>query len=108
MTPAQITALDALIAAVEAGVRGNGLNTASVFGDYQSSMDAVDAFDGSLDAARALHDALLPDHKWMIELHSVLVMSTTAEPSYGDGGCDPARSWLLAILRAIKSQVRHD
>jgi len=64
--------------------------------------NAAKAYNGSLDAAKALHDAVLPDYEWTF---------------YYDGECsvqerkgrgiyftsidkNPARAWLIAILRA--------
>ena len=112
MTPAQIAALDALIAAVEAGKGGDavGYYAARVFNPGYAH--AINAYHGSLDAARALHDAVLPDCAWFLSS-----AYRGDEPEAGiDGFCidvtasneNPARAWLLAILRAIKSQVRHD
>jgi len=111
------TALRALIEAVEAGKRGLGLNTAAVFGDNQTAMDAVDAFDGSLDAAKALHDALLPGWRvenvsqhdngaWWVSLHRPVqgddlgnITLPGATVAVFDNP-NPARAWLLAILKA--------
>jgi len=100
------TALRALIEAVEAGESGMGAH-AAVFGTGGSAMDAVDAFDGSLDAAKALHDAMLPEWGYMItskrsacvsapdDLHEVGVKG-----QLGVVEGNPARAWLLAILKA--------
>jgi hypothetical protein len=70
-----------------------------------------DAYLGSLDAAKAIHDALLPGCR--IEL-----FGPTTEGLYGMGlptlgqdmvfGPDPARAWLLAILRAKLAQIDQD
>lgn len=57
--------LQALLDKVEAGERGDGLNTASVF-SAPSDMNAVDAFDGSTDAAVAFINAMLPGWWWSI------------------------------------------
>jgi hypothetical protein len=109
-------ALAALIAKVEAGARGEGLNTASVFGEDLEAMDAVDAFDGSLDAAKALHEAVLPGWRvgqigqqyahqddpsdaWSVWIVAPDYLTTCAQAS-AQGPC-PARAWLLAILRAL-------
>jgi hypothetical protein len=70
--------------------------------DYWHHFDAI-MDRGSLDAAKALHDAVLPDYEWTF---------------YYDGECsvqerkgrgiyftsidkNPARAWLIAILRAL-------
>lgn len=116
-------ALNKLIEAVEAGRRGAGLNTTAVFGDNQTAMDAVDAFDGSLDAAKALHEALLPEwlvenighhsfcDQWWCSLHrpvegdedtgAITRHSVTVSAFNQDIA---ARAWLLAILRAYAAQ----
>ena len=81
---------------------------------------ARQAHNGSLDAAKALHDALLPE--WSLErltmwpgskCHACL-WGTHEEGgerwhSFKDGRVDaeastPARAWLLAILRAYAAQ----
>lgn len=98
--------LTALIEAVEKGERGDGLNTAAVFEDYQMSMDAVDAFDGSLDAAKALHDALLPGYGWHCGAYGARVWEYAGDEWHPERRQDvempdnPARAFLLAILRA--------
>jgi len=102
-------ALQALLERVEAGTRGSGLNTVSIFGDTQTAMDAVDAFDGSLDAAKALHDAVLPGWHWSlyddngigIYEAQIEVHDWQGEPISGASKCNPARAWLIAILRAL-------
>ena len=102
-------ALTELIAKVETGSRGTGLNTVSVFGDNQTSMDAVDAFDGSLDAAKALHEAVLGE-EWTWSVYDGDQASVAHGGNADDGeyfGCfsaTPARAWLLSILRALHAQ----
>ena len=97
-----MTALTELLAKVEAGEIGGGLNTASVFGDTKSAMDAVDAFYGSLDAARELHEAVLPHHYAQLHMWPMPEM-TRVDIGGGHVGRDniPARAWLIAILRAL-------
>jgi len=71
----------------------------------------MDAFCGSLDAAKALHDTVLQNHQWHISSEangdgyvcSIFdnkrdrYTATTHQPC-------PARAWLLAILEAIMTQ----
>lgn len=114
--------LDKLIAAVEAGEcpdfcpmwHGEGLCT-----------EAEGAFGGSLDAAMRLHEALLPGwvarHTWggpLAKLPTAAPIPYThvfrprmseeddplGESSSGYRGDNPARAWLLAILRAVKAR----
>ena len=88
-------------------------------GYFQDSM-AYDAFHGSLDAAKALHDAVLPNcafdvSHWPNGTSGVLI-SGTHEGQDGQrwhGGDDikangtdkdPARAWLIAIIQALIAQ----
>lgn len=114
-------ALADLIAKVEAGEErypfswaNEGYNT----GDLFDSRDNVNrAYNGSLDAAKDLHEAVLPgwivhdfsqnsrSMGWNIVLASKSGTYSTSHQGGNVGFCDsPARSWLLAILRAIHAQ----
>ena len=71
-----------------------------------------EAFSGSLDAAKALHEALLPGWAWTIQENGE---NTLWPPNHmadqewcaqgyecnAPDGCNPARAWLLAILRCL-------
>ncbi len=63
------------------------------------------AFSGSLDAAKALHEAVLPGCAWFIESAYRGDAPTAAIEGHGisvDASNDnPARAWLIAILRAL-------
>ena len=74
------------------------------------------AFEGSLDAAKALHEAVLPgftfwqitrvnDNFFMVSVCDIpRAKGAWLEPSYrGESPDNPARAWLLAILRALQS-----
>ena len=74
--------------------------------DPDNAAWAVKAFYGSLDAAKVLHEAVLPGWWWKV-IHP--------DPSYAQVGMqgigdyyaetkDPARGWLFAILRALYAQ----
>lgn len=108
--------LDKLIEAVEAG-RGDAVSiftkrlssAARDRGAYWPSHDVEKAFSGSLDAALALHKALLP-YDWIAEVDTTgfaLVYQDEMEVTNNAmallPGC-PARAWLLAILRAYRQQ----
>ena len=125
-----MTALDKLIEAVEAGEISKGVTglkafeqfSRNAFGLYQSNA-AWRAYGGSIDAALALHEALLPGWVFRItgggpmpiigdyRIPHVHVfrpkMTEDDEPigasSSGFDCGDPARAWLLAILRAYRS-----
>ena len=116
----KLNALDRLIEAVEAGEISKGVTglkafeqfSRNAFGLYQSNA-AWRAYGGSLDAALALHEVLLPG--WVAR---VTTGSASAGVKYShctvedwDDGTEvdannqptPARAWLLAILRAYRS-----
>lgn len=102
----------ALIEAVEAGtIPRHDLDAfIPAFGLTTEANNALDAYKGSLDAAMALHDALLPGWvakpvcggagagvtKWHCEIEEW----DTGDTFSGDNQPSPARAWLLAILRA--------
>ena len=113
----KLEALTALRDKVKAGGRTNDGSMFRVFGDNWTH--CFDAFDGSLDAARALHDAVLPE--WTVNsLHQVR-QRDNGMPATGKWSCllfcyapkirhleveadNPARAWLLAILEALIEQ----
>ena len=66
---------------------------------------------GYLDAAKALHEAVLPG--WPYTIENVTGQNYRAwtdksrnlrRPGFSDRGPCPARAWLLAILRALYAQ----
>jgi hypothetical protein len=75
---------------------------------------AFKAHEGSLDAAKALHEAVLPDKGWGVEWvakHPHMMSdgrAYRADVGWGTrhkGSADtPARAWLLAILSALIAQ----
>lgn len=70
--------------------------------------EPLDAYNGSLDAAKALHEALLPGWSPGISqnIHSgfwFAWVQNDARHFAANESC-PARAWLLAILRAYLSQ----
>ena len=87
---------------------------------FRSAFNAIEAYNGSLDAAKALHEAVLPGWR-MDALWQGGVMSRTQElwhcqiRSLGGhqaictderfGYESPARAWLLAILAALIAQA---
>ncbi len=105
-----MTPLDDLIAAVEAGVEPVELWLA--LGSQRNIDRAQEACRGSLDAALRLHEALLPGCGWDIWRTLDHLPNGMSRKMYG---CNlpmtdtaytdnPARSWLLAILRALKAK----
>jgi hypothetical protein len=96
-----------LIAAVEAGeLRDDDWRLmAAIPRDFNAEL--VCAYHGSIDAAKALHDALLPG--WFPGLsqnihsgHWYAWVQTADVKHFSATEPDPARAWLLAILRAYR------
>lgn len=119
----KLNALDRLIEAVEAGEIRTGVTglksfeqfSRDAFGLYQSNA-AWRAYGGSLDAALALHEVLLPG--WIVHDFSnnsrsmgwTMVIASEAGDYHTShaggkvGFCEtPARAWLLAVLKAYRS-----
>lgn len=62
------------------------------------------AFSGSLDAAMALHEAVLPGWRWFLDCNGrayVWRRSGDTRPRIAYSAHNPARAWLLAILDAL-------
>lgn len=93
-------ALDKLIEAVEAGKMPMDGSSYKLFGD--GWLHVFDAYHGSLDAALALHETLLPGWMWLIDEDGGQVKETT-DDIFSASGKNPARVWLLCILRAYRS-----
>ena len=104
--------LDKLIAAVEAG-------TAKDFRALLTDSDnpaerakrcgwASSAYNGSLDAALRLHEALLPGWDYSIDnvqrVKPFVYVVDDGGPEFHAEAGTPARAFLLAILRALQAQ----
>jgi len=82
------------------------------YGPFAKARIAWEAYRGSLDAAKALHEAVLPGWGWHIRQDEKdgSCHAHTLYPNYrvSPGGVclegDPARAWLLAILEALIDQ----
>ncbi len=103
--------LDKLIEAVEAGYWGHSYGGIAT----KLGMDFAkvnDAYNGSLDAAMALHEALLPGWGAKIEMQTPVDVQISfawvgprEEMLFREHATSmhcPARAWLLAILRAYR------
>ena len=100
-----MTDLDKLIEAVEGDVATHDLPAPLdvTLGRFWTTI--CNAYNGSLDAAKALHEALLPDYLWaMTPLGKASVLDKSfnviAESGYVGG---ESRAWLIAILKAHRS-----
>lgn len=105
-----ITPLQTLIDAVEAGGWEHGEVTLPRIGPNGNEL-FTEAYYGSLDAAKELHEALLPGYGWGAGPWGARVWLYSDNPKW-DGSVRqevdlvdaPARAWLLAILKAHQAQ----
>ena len=109
MTP-NTQALQRLLDAVEAGRVGQFRNLDSEFG-HGNGIHAKRAYNGSLDAAKALHEALLPGWDLLITtyedgLFEVSVSEPLVVKTYDGLSEIIARAWLIAIIRAVMAGER--
>ena len=96
-------AMKSLLAKVEVGKVANWFNWSS--GIKGHGTNARLAYEGSLDAAKALHEALLPTRSCGITFGGEYGATVTFPPTWDDLSLSqshaiPARAWLIAILRA--------
>lgn len=98
-------ALKELLAKVEAGAFGADDDTPDDLWGVAGAQAFWAPYDGSLDAAKALHEALLPGWDWLINSRSNYA-HVWQKKEVGDWNVDaqslhsPARAWLIAILKA--------
>ena len=94
-----------LIEAVEAGLQPSSLRMREIGGDlYGWRKTAIDAFHGSLDAAKSLHEKLLPGCSAVIQTNgTVQTIGPNYERHTGVAVDAPARAWLIAILKAYEA-----
>ena len=93
-------ALQALLMNVEAGEWWDDLPRPA---DLHTDL-CWKSFNGSLDAAKALHEAVLPGWIYLIGSQIASVsMSDHEDPRWWNvmHNGNPARAWLIAILRAL-------
>ena len=111
MTHPQTAALIDLLERVEAGAGHYDVLAAA--NDWAMSIGksglyacVMDAYHGSLDAAKALHDAVLPGWIYDVTNGSAFVIrhcddDEASNPQFC-GECESsARAWLIAIIRAL-------
>jgi hypothetical protein len=109
--------LDKLIEAVEAG-DDDAVNTIT-FGMSSAAKNKGECFPAhemllayfhdSLDAAKDVHDALLPGWAWNIDAGDGAYVENRGDfgvPCPADIPGMPARAWLLAILKAKQAEGR--
>jgi len=105
-------ALTELIAKVEAGTAvGHYAPPFDVFAHLDSVYCARLCYradqKGSLDAALALQEAVLPGWEWYVEGdgHAEVWKPIPEAYSFGIDSTTPARAWLLAILYALREEA---
>ena len=101
----KLEALTALRDKVKAGDAQNDGTMYSLFGE--DWLHCLDAYSGSLDAAKALHDAVLPGWCGAFSTDGVGQVWPLRQPdNFVEGECDdnPARAWLIALLEALIAQ----
>ena len=95
-----MTALKDLLAKVEKGKVPQWFNWNS--GIKGHGTNARLAYNGSLDAAKALHEAVLPG--WGFCVTQVGANVEGSVEAYYSDNINPARAWLIAIIRALIAQ----
>ena len=101
-------ALEEIIVKVKAGDLEGARHFSKAFGlqpDNRHLM-AWSAYNGSTDAAKELHEAVLPGWWWKV-IHPDPSYAQVGMQGIGDYSAetkDPARAWLIAILRALHAQ----
>lgn len=117
----KVEALTALLAKVEAGAAPEyGIFRESrsptiwsgLHGDFRS--DAWNAYNGSLDAAKALHEAVLPGWDWAVFVDGRPGAQVSAPDDHigkyktfssTEMSCSPARAFLQTILAALIAEA---
>jgi len=97
----KLQALTALRDKVKAGDSTRDGSMFRVFG--YSWTHCFDAYNGSLDAAKALHEAVLPGWGYEICNGAEVTLRQYSKKIIFKNVC-PARAWLLAILDALIAQ----
>jgi hypothetical protein len=104
-----------LLAKVEAGELVTGRLTCRIWPDCPGH--AINAYNGDLNAAKALHEAVLPGWYYTIKqqvsvgarMHvEVTTPATGGDRQYENGyhPTNPARAWLIAILKALIAEAQ--
>ena len=69
----------------------------------EAALHFQSAYNGSLDAAKALHEAVLPGWIWGRQKNGAMWVAKRPYTFRATLPDNPARAWLLAILRALHS-----
>jgi hypothetical protein len=102
---------DALVKFLSKVEAGDVVNDGSMFHAFGDAwVNSYDAYHGSLDAAKALHEAVLPD--WRISLYEedsgefncIIGHKTYVKSCEETWSKCPARAWLIAIIKTLIAQ----
>ena len=103
--------LDRLIEAVEAG--DDDVNWFPISGHSAAKWGYCQrAYEGSIDAALAMHEALLPGCGWKTQkllCNDYYTADVWGEYAYSEStgtALNPARAWLIAVLKAYR-EITH-
>jgi hypothetical protein len=99
-------ALTELLAKVESGEAVNSRDSSRIWPTGYAH--AINANHGSLDAAKALHEAVLPDHRARLDVgkkYRAWIITPDNE-KFDAYSSNPARAWLIAILKALISDSK--
>ena len=94
-----MTNLETLLQKVEAGELNGGAPHCDL-----PIIDLTHAYQGSLDAAQRLHEAVLPDHNWAFHhMNTCTIFRADNCNEFTAAYCldNPARAWLIAIIKAL-------
>lgn len=108
----KLEALQELLAAIKAGYPSPFESVKRIDQFTQTVINEVQlAYNGSLDAAKALHDAVSDDYLFLVGVNWVEVWLPFGGDihKYHARNDIPARAWLMAILSAlIAEETAHD
>lgn len=104
-------ALAALIEAVEKGdlLKLSGAGVKQAIGMHGFAYLHSIMHHGSIDTAKALHEALLPGWSCAMNTNgSAQVIGPMWERFHGECEDNPARAWLLAVLKALAAAEKEE
>jgi len=100
--------LENLLVKVKAGGAMSIEDTAGSFDSARHVLMSLNAYNGSLDAAKELHEAVLPGWRWTRHHDEEIEVCNYGVVNSKFGRSDnniPARAWLIAVLRALISEA---
>jgi hypothetical protein len=99
----KITALKEMLAKVEAGDWGLIKDGRAPLDEFGDALAASHAYHGSLDAAKKLHEAVVPDWEWIIYYDGDVGVQQDGGVHHYEQATNPitSRAWLIAIIKAL-------